>query len=138
MDRILTSERLRVLIGSVSCGMILANLAICSSPSLGRFAPLYLTSTWLYAVAILCGLALAMALDEAGAILVGVFSMALIAVLVFSSVLILAAILNSTPLLDVVFLSAFQQSFVRFIVICIMGSVGAFCAILLKLSFGGL
>ena len=131
------SERTRAIANSVFCGIILANLAICSSPSFERFAPFAMTATWLFAGAFMCGSILGITLDDAKAIFYGLCSMALIAVLIFSGVLIFIARLNDIPSYDLVSLLAFQQSFVRFIFIFILGGVGASIATLLKLFFSG-
>ena len=96
-----------------------------------------MTSNWLYAGAFICGSILGITLDGAKAIFYGLCSMALIAVLIFSGVLISIARLNDIPAYDLVSLLAFQQSFVRFIFIFILGGVGASCATLLQLFFSG-
>lgn len=130
---------MRAFANSVFCGIILANIAVSSSSSFEKFAPYSMTSMWLYAAAFICGLILGITLDEARAMFFGVCSMALIAVLIFSGVLVLTAWLNDIPSYNLVSLLAFQQSFVRFIVIFILGGVGAACATLLNLfSSGGL
>lgn len=134
----LVSERRRVFVSIVSSGIILANFVVSSSSTLGSFAPLSMTSTWLYTAAFFCGFALGITLDKASAILYGVCLMALIAVLVFSGVLVSVALLNNTPFFDIVLLFAFQQSFPRFIAICVLGYAGAFFSILLKLFSGRL
>jgi ABC-type thiamine transport system ATPase subunit len=61
--------------------------------------------------------------------------MALIAVLVFSGVVVWVL---GTALLDIVLLFAFQQSFPRFVSICVLGLSGAGVSILLKLWLGNL
>lgn len=124
----------RILV-TISSGIIVANFAISSSPTLRNFAPLSMTPTWLYVASFLCGFVLAMTLEEIRAIFYGVLSMALIAVLVFGGVLIAPALLNRAPFLDIVLLIAFQQSFPRFIFICISGYAGASFQTLLGLFF---
>jgi hypothetical protein len=64
--------------------------------------------------------------------------MSLIAVLIFSGVLVSAALLSHASLLDVVLLFAFQQSFPSFISVFVLGCLGAFLSMLLKLFFGRL
>ena len=131
-------ERTRAFVSVVSCGIILANFAVSSSSTLRDFSLLSMTSAWLYAAAFVCGSVLGITLDEIRAIFYGVCLMALIAVLLFSGVLVSAAILNETPFLDLVLLFAFQQSFPRFISICLLGYVGAFFSTLLKVFSGRL
>ena len=135
VERNRTLERILVI---VSSGIILANFAISSSSTLGDFAPLSMTSTWLYAASLICGFSLGMTLTEAEEVFYGVLLMALIAVLVFSGVLVSPALLNRSPILDIVLLIAFQQSIVRFIAICVLGYMGAWFVILLKLFSGRL
>ena len=135
LERILVSERTRVLVSIVSCGIIVANFVISSFPKLRYFAPLDMSSSWLAAVAFVCGFALGIILNKAPTILYGVCLMALIAVFVFSCVLVSEALLSNTPFLDVVLLFAFQQSFPRFISICALGYVAAFLSTWLKPFF---
>ena len=97
-----------------------------------------MTLIWLYAASLICGFTLGAILMQARSIFYGVFSMALIAVLVFSGVLVSPALLNRSPILDVVLLIAFQQSFARLIAICVLGYMGAWSAVLLKLFSGRL
>lgn len=131
------SEKARVLANSVCCGIILSNLAIISSSSFEEFAPLPLTVTWLYVTAFACGSILGITLDDARHILYGVVSMALIAVLIHSGVLIFISWLNKATSFNTVSLLAFQQSFVRFVFISILGGVGAFCGTVLKVALSG-
>lgn len=132
------SDRARALASVVSSGIILANFLISSSSTLQDFAFLYMTSSWLYAAALICGLALGITLNRASAVFYGICAMSLIAVLIFSSVLVSAALLSYAPLLDVVLLFAFQQSFPSFISIFVLGCLGAFLSMLLKLFSGRL
>jgi hypothetical protein len=115
----------------------LANLSISSSSLFEKSALLPLTLTWLYVACFVCGVILGTTLESARAVLFGVCSMALIAVLVFSGVLMLTTWLNDLPVDNLVWLVAFQQSFVRFILISLLGGVGASCATLLKLFLSG-
>lgn len=136
LERILVGERTRVFVSIVSCGIILANFVVSSSSMLRDFAPLRMTSTWLYAAAFICGFVLGIALDEPSEMFYGVGLMALIAVLVFSGVLVLGLteLLSNTAFIDIVLLIAFQQSFLTFIFICVFGYVGVFLSALLRLS----
>ena len=124
--------RMTPFVSIVSAGIILANLAVATHATLGYFAPLSLSVTWLYAGSFLGGLALALTLDELGEVFIGGCAMAMIAVVIFSGVLILPALLSRSPLLDVALLFAFQQSFPRFIFIGVLGSIGAVVALLVK------
>ena len=132
------SEKARAFASIVSCGLILANFLISSSSTLGDFALLNMTSSWLHAAAFICGFALGIALDRALVVFYGVCAMSLAAVLIFSSVLLSAALVDDAPLLDVLLLFAFQRSFPSFMSICILGCLGAFFSLLLKLRFGRL
>lgn len=131
------SEKARVLANSVFCGIILSNLAIISSSSFEEFALLPLTVTWLYVTAFACGSILGITLDDARHILYGVVSMALIAVLIHSGVLIFISWLNQATSFNTVSLLAFQQSFVRFVFIFVLGGVGAICGTVLKVALSG-
>ena len=124
----------RVLV-TIASGIILANCAIASSPALRSYAPLSMTPAWLYVTSFICGIVLTTILEDLGGIFYGVLSMAAIAVLVFGTVLISPALLNRTPFLDIVLLIAFQQSFPRFIAVCIWGYAGAFSQTLLRLLY---
>ena len=128
-------ERAKAWIGTVSCGVILANLIIVSSGVFVNFAPIQMTSAWLNTAALVCGFVLGIALEKASSVFSGVFLMALIAVLIFSGVLVWVL---GTALLDIVLLFAFQQSFPRFIFIGIFGLVGAVFSVFLKLWTGQL
>jgi hypothetical protein len=129
------SDRARAFASVVSSGIILANFLTSSSSTLRDFALLHMTSSWLYAAALICGLALGITLDRISAIFYGICAMSLIAVLIFSGVLVSVALLSHVPLLDVVLLFAFQQSFPSFISIFVLGCLGAFLSMLLKLFF---
>ena len=132
------SKRTRSVINVVALGIILANFVVASSRTFESFAPLSMSSTWLYAASFVCGLVLGSTVDEALTIFYGVFVMALIAVLIFSAIMMLTALLNSSPFLDIILLFAMQQSFPRFVFICVLGYVGAFFPPLLKTLFGRL
>lgn len=134
----LVSERAKFLANIVSSGVILANLLISSSSTLKDFAVLHMSSSWLHAVAFICGFALGTTLERALAIFYGVCSMSLIAVLIFGGVVTSAALLSNTPIFDVVLLFVFQRSFPSFISICVLGCVGAFLSSLFKPLFGRL
>jgi len=131
------SENARACANSICCGIVLANLAISSCSPFEKFAPLPLTVMWLYVGAFACGLVLGITLDDAKQMLYGVGSMALVAVLIFGGALIYIAWSNKATSYDTISLLAFQQSFVRFVFISILGGVGAFCATVLKLVFSG-
>jgi len=131
-------DRARAFASVVSSGIILANFLISSSSTLRDFAFLHMTSSWLYAAALVCGLALAITLNRVSTIFYGICAMSLIAVLIYSSVLVSAALSSDAPLLDVALLFAFQQSFPSFISIFVLACVGAFLSSLLKLFSGRL
>ncbi len=128
-------ERAKAWIGTASCGVILANLIIASSKIFVNFAPLQMTSAWLNAAALVCGFVLGITLEKTSSTFSGVCLMALIAVLIFSGVLVWVL---GTALLDIVLFLAFQQSFPRFLFICILGWVGAVFSVFLRLWIGRL
>lgn len=129
MERILASEGVVATVDSLFCGIILANFAISSDVTLKDFAPVPLSSAWSYAVALLCGFALAVVLDGIKWMLYAVGLAALSAVMILSSVLMLAVPRAFKLNLDFVLLFSFQQSFPRFLVFSVMGCIGAVVAI---------
>lgn len=138
LERIAVGGRARIVANVVSSGIVLGNLLISSSQTLGDFAVLRTDSGWLYAAAFICGSALGLILDRTSTVLYGICAMSAIAVLIFTGVLTSAALLNGTPILDVILLLAFQRSFPSFIAICVLGCVGAFLSSWLRLSLGRL
>lgn len=128
-------EKTKALVITVSCGIILANLAIATSRMFANYAPVEISSAWLNVASFACGLVLGLVLERAPSIFSGSCLMGLIAVLVFSGVVVWVL---GTALLDIVLLFAFQQSFPRFVSICVLGLSGAGVSILLKLWLGNL
>jgi len=128
----LAAKRILIGVSVVSCGIILANLLVSSDSTLTDFVPLPVTTGWLYAAAFLCGLVLAMALDSGKWTFLAIGLSALVAVLVFSGVLMSAVLLNRAAPLDLALFVAFQQSFPRFILICLLGLVGVSAAHLVE------
>lgn len=64
LERILAGERTIAFMNIMFCGIILADFVISSHSMLENFAPLSMTSTWLYAAALICGLALGITLES--------------------------------------------------------------------------
>ena len=130
------SERTWFLIGAVSSGIILANLAVSSSSTVGDYALFTVDTTWLYAAAFICGCVLGVASDRLLDTVWGVGLMALIAASLFLSILLLGyqALLSDAlfSFLDIILLSAIQQTVLNFIFISAIGCVGAFFSTLVK------
>jgi hypothetical protein len=125
MERALARESVVATANAIFCGVILANLAIAADRMLFEYAPFSLSPTAAYAGAVLCGFALAAILEGAKWLFFAVSLAALVAMVILSAVLLSAAPEILQLGADFAFLYAFQQSFPRFIVFCVMGGVGA-------------
>ncbi len=129
VERFLAREGLIATANALFCGIILAGFAIAADRLLFEYAPLPLSPTWSYVAALLCGFALAVILDGLKWILYAVGLAALVAMMIVSGVLLSAAPEILSLGLDFAFLYAFQQSFPRFIIFCVMAGVGAMAAV---------
>lgn len=117
----------------LSLGIIMANLVMSSSSVFDDFSSFPVTTSWLYAAAVICGVVIGTALGESSASLYGMVLVAWIAVSIFSAVIVGVAVLGKLAFLDLVVLFAFQQSFARFIVLCVLGYAGVFGSFVLRL-----
>ncbi len=129
VERFIAREGVIATANALFCGIILAGVAIAADRMLFEYAPLPLSPTWSYVAALLCGFALAAILDGIKWLLYAVGLAALVSMLIVSVVLLSAApeVLSLGP--DFAFLYAFQQSFPRFIIFCVMAGVGAMAAV---------
>jgi hypothetical protein len=132
------SQRAIAVANIMSGGIGLGTCVLLSNALFKGFAPFSVSATYLYGASIVCGFLLGMTLDTVRAILCGIGLMALIAVLIFSGVLVLAAAINHTAFLDLILLTAFQQSVPPFLAISVLGCVGVLGGIELKVRLGQL
>ncbi|NLE76671.1 MAG: hypothetical protein GX605_07960 [Chloroflexi bacterium] len=129
------NSTVRALLLTLFCGIIWGNCAMSESSTFGSFAPVRMTSDWLYVAALGCSIALGLFISDARTIFYSVVGASVITALVFTGGLLASAMAMGTSTLDLLLLFAFQQSAPRVMMTSVLGLVAAFVAAVVRINF---